>query len=83
CELQKMYFSRELRGQGWGDRLIRRALDRAQSLGYQKIYLETMPYMKAAQNLYNRHGFQYLDAPRGHTGHVACTVWMEKEIDQA
>jgi len=82
CELQKMYFSRELRGLGWGDRLIRRAQDKARSLGYRKIYLETMPYMTAAQNLYRRHGFQYLDRPRGHTGHVACTVWMEKEIDQ-
>ena len=51
CELQKMYFKKELRGLGWGDRLIRIALDRALDLGYDYCYLETMPYMQAAQNL--------------------------------
>lgn len=81
CELQKMYFSRQLRGLGWGDRLIRKAMARAHALGYDSMYLETMPHMKAAQNLYRRHGFQYLDRHRGRTGHTACTVWMEKEID--
>lgn len=81
CELQKMYFSKDLRGLGWGDRLIRRALDRAQALGYELMYLETMPYMKAAQKLYGRHGFRYLEHPRGNTGHTACTVWMEKKFN--
>ena len=78
CELQKMYFKSELRGLGWGDRLIRTALDRALDLGYDYCYLETMPYMQAAQNLYRRHGFIYLQSPMGRTGHTACTVWMEK-----
>ena len=82
CELQKMYFSKDLRGLGWGERLLRMALDRAQSLGFESMYLETMPYMKAAQNLYRRHGFRYLEHPRGHTGHTACNVWMEKELNQ-
>lgn len=82
CELQKMYFKRELRGLGWGDRLIRTSLERARDLGFEYCYLETMPYMQAAQNLYRRHGFQYLQHPLGDTGHSACTVWMEKEIGQ-
>jgi putative acetyltransferase len=82
CELQKMYFSRDLRGLGWGERLIRKALARAHSLGFSRMYLETMPYMEAAQNLYRRHGFRYLDQPLGHTGHTSCSVWMQKEIDQ-
>lgn len=81
CELQKMYFKKELRGLGWGDRLIRIALDRALDLGYDYCYLETMPYMQAAQNLYLRYGFQYLQTPMGETGHTACTVWMEKKLE--
>ena len=81
CELQKMYFSKDLRGLGWGDRLIRLAMARARLLGFEWMYLETMPYMKAAQNLYRRHGFRYLEHPRGTTGHTACTVWMEKEFN--
>jgi putative acetyltransferase len=82
CELQKMYFSKDLRGLGWGDRLLRMALDRARYLGFESVYLETMPYMKAAQTLYLRHGFRYLEHALGNTGHSACTVWMIKEYTQ-
>jgi putative acetyltransferase len=80
CELQKMYFKSVLRGKGWGDRLITRALEEAARLGFKKCYLETMPYMEAAQKLYQRHGFRYRDRPLGQTGHTSCTVWMEKEL---
>ena len=80
CELQKMYFRTEIRGQGWGERLLRMALEKAEYFGYARCYLETMPYMKAAQNLYRGYGFRYLDGPKGRTGHTACSVWMEKEL---
>lgn len=80
CELQKMYFKSELRGKGLGDRLLKMALQRAADLGFDRCYLETMPYMEAAQHLYRRHGFLYLEGPRGQTGHTSCTVWMEKNL---
>ena len=51
CELQKMYFLSEARGLGLGSEMMENCLAFAQSVGFEKCYLETMPYMHAAQKL--------------------------------
>lgn len=80
CELQKMYFLEEARGRGLGNEMITRCLKSAREFGFEGCYLETMPYMKAAQGLYKKMGFEYIDAPMGDTGHYSCTVWMLKKL---
>lgn len=80
CELQKMYFLSEARGLGLGAKLMEVCLEKARQFKFKKCYLETMPYMTNAQNLYKKSGFQYLDKPLGNTGHNACPVWMLKEL---
>ena len=80
CELQKMYFLSEARGLGLGSEMMEKCLTFAQSVGFEKCYLETMPYMHAAQKLYLKFGFYYIDAPMGCTGHTSCPVWMLKEL---
>ena len=80
CELQKMYFLPEARGKGLGLRMMQTCLEFAKSAGFKMVYIETMPYMKDAQKLYNKVGFKYIDGPMGDTGHYSCTVWMIKEI---
>jgi putative acetyltransferase len=76
CELQKMYMLAKTRGQGIGQALIQTCITSAQELGYSQCYLETMPNMLAAQNLYKKMGFEYVCKPMGDTGHTACPVWM-------
>lgn len=80
CELQKMYFLPETRGMGLGAKMMQICLDKAKNLGFNQCYLETMPYMEAAQKLYVKSGFRYLDEPMGCTGHSSCPVWMVREI---
>ncbi|MBO0322501.1 GNAT family N-acetyltransferase [Muricauda sp. CAU 1633] len=80
CELQKMYFLEEARGKGIGSQMITACLEKAKEYGFEACYLETMPYMKAAQKLYQRNGFDYIDAPMGNTGHYSCPVWMLKKL---
>ncbi|RTY88570.1 GNAT family N-acetyltransferase [Flavobacterium sp. GT3R68] len=80
CELQKMYFLPEARGLGLGNKMMDRCLTRAKEFGYEKCYLETMPYMEDAQKLYKKSGFDYLCGPMGNTGHTSCPVWMIKEL---
>lgn len=80
CELQKMYFLPEARGKGWGGEMMRVCLAKAKEYGYEKCYLETMPYMSDAQKLYKKWGFEYIDARMGNTGHYSCPVWMLKRI---
>ncbi len=81
CELQKMYFLQAARGKGVGFELIQKCLDKAKEFGYKKCYLETLPEMLVAQNLYIKVGFEYLCAPIGGTGHTSCPVWMIKDIN--
>ena len=76
CELQKMYFLDEARGRGLGTQMIDICLKKAKEFGYEKCYLETMSYMEAAQKLYKKYGFHYIDGAMGDTGHHACGVNM-------
>ena len=76
CELQKMYFLETARGKGLGTKMMKVCLNRAREYGFEKCYLETMPYMKDAQKLYLKTGFRYIDAPMGNTGHFSCPIWM-------
>ena len=75
-----MYFLEEARGKGIGTRMIKVCLEKAKAFGFEKCYLETMPYMKAAQKLYQKNGFEYIDARMGDTGHYSCPVWMIKKL---
>ena len=58
CELRKMYLAPEMRGGGWGRRLLEHALARACELGFRRVVLETASVLRAAVALYERFGFQ-------------------------
>ena len=80
CELQKMYLAKEARGKGIAQELMQKCLEFAKEVGYDKCYIETLPFMKDAQKLYVKSGFTYIDAPMGSTGHNACDVFMIKDL---
>ncbi len=80
CELQKMYFLPSIRGKGLGDEMIERCLSFAIDKEFKYCYIETLPYMKAAQKLYLKKGFIYIDGPIGNTGHTSCNVWLIKKL---
>lgn len=80
CELQKMYFLPELRGKGIGSKMMETCLNKAKEFGFEKCYLETLPYMQDARKLYRKTGFKDLDARMGDTGHYSCNLWMLKDL---
>jgi putative acetyltransferase len=80
CELRKMYFLPALRGTGMGTTLLKLILDTARKAGYRRCYLETLERMEQARRLYQKHGFEQIDAPLGNTGHSGCNSWMVKEL---
>ena len=80
CELQKMYFFPETRGLGIGSQMMELCLQAAKNFGFEKCYLETMPFMLDAQKLYKKIGFEYICSPIGSTGHVSCSIWMLKDL---
>ncbi|MFZ9388077.1 MAG: GNAT family N-acetyltransferase [Chitinophagaceae bacterium] len=80
CELVKMYLLPRGRGLGLGRTLIEKCIEAARELGYKNIYLETMPELKQALNIYARFGFEYLPGPMGNSGHTGCSLWMHRRI---
>jgi putative acetyltransferase len=80
CELVKMYVQRNSRGTGLGKKLIEQSLAFAKQAGYKHVYLETMPELKKALNVYAKFGFEYLKGPMGNSGHHGCTLWMLKHV---
>ena len=80
CELQKMYFLESARGLGLGAQMIDLCLVKAKDFKFEGCYLETMTTMKAAQKLYLKNGFEYINGPLGNTGHYSCPIHMLKNI---
>jgi putative acetyltransferase len=79
-ELVKLYVSSDARGKGIGQALMERSAQAARELGYQQLYLETLPELAKAVSLYERSGYINLDKPLGESGHFACTIWMIKDL---
>lgn len=80
CELVKLYLQLGVRGKGWGRKLIEQCFATARSLGFTSIYLETMPELGTAVELYRKCGFEMLDGPLGASGHFGCDIWMVRHL---
>lgn len=75
--IKRMWVSRDARGLGLGRRLLAELEDRARSLGYRKICLETEKSLKEAQQLYRSSG--YVEVPRFNDEPYA-DHWFEKPL---
>ncbi len=80
CEMQKLFLSADALGTGLGRRLIALSLQEARRLGYDYCYLETLSELQSAVRLYEKFGFEYLEAPQGNTGHGGCDLFMQLKL---
>lgn len=80
CEMQKLFFSSDVKGMGMGRRMIAFILSQAKAMGYQYCYLETLDELKDAVYLYKKFGFNFLNERLGNTGHHSCNVYMLKKL---
>lgn len=65
AHLRWFIMSDALRGQGFGNQLLARALDFCRSRGYARIYLWTFERLNAARHLYEKYDFQLVEQHRG------------------
>jgi putative acetyltransferase len=80
CELVKLYLHQSARGKGLGVALMDKCFEKAKELGYQKIYLESMPELNQAVSLYEKLGFERQCNALGNSGHFGCDIWMVKAL---
>ena len=76
AELVKYYLAGSARGKGIGRQLMERCIDSARGMGYEKLYLESMPHFSKAVRIYEKLGFRHLSGPLGNSGHTTCNIWM-------
>ena len=80
CEMVKLYLSPQARNRSLGKAIILKCFEKAIDLGYQNIYLETMPELDQAVSLYERLGFEHQKGCSGNSGHFGCSIWMIKRL---
>ena len=76
AELKRMFVKKEYRGQRIGVELLKRSLNMAKNLGYEKIRLDTLENMAKAQELYKSFGFYMIPPYRFNP--IKGTIYMEK-----
>lgn len=71
CEMKRLYVRPEYRGHGIATVLVEKILEDAVEIGYSWIYLDTLPELQSAVELYEKLGFErtecYNDSPSSNT----------------
>lgn len=62
CEMKRLYCTPEARGLGVGKALVEQVLREAERLDYEEMRLDTLPDMVGARSIYQRIGFQEIEA---------------------
>jgi GNAT superfamily N-acetyltransferase len=61
CEMKRLFVRPAYRGFGLGHRLCAAVIAEARSIGYTRMVLDTLPFMKDAQAMYERFGFHDIE----------------------
>ena len=62
CEFKRLFVRLQFRGLHVGNILMEHAINEAKSIGYHRIYLDTLSTLKPACHMYERFGFEQIDA---------------------
>ena len=78
CEMKRLYVKPQHRGKNIGRLMAAKIINDASKCGYERMRLDTVPSMKAAQKLYESMGFKQIPAYRHNP--VSGTMYLELKI---
>lgn len=78
-EIQKLYVSDEMKGQGLGQRLLEQIEAYAKEKGIERLYLETHSNLKEAVCLYEKNGYHRINRPEN-VVHSTMDLFYIKEL---
>jgi len=58
CEMKRLYVRSKYRNKNIGCNLCNEVILKAKQIGYKRMRLDTLPFMKEAMNLYSKLGFK-------------------------
>jgi len=79
CEMKRLYVRDSARGGGIGRSLVMAAIERARSMRYRRMLLDTLAAMTAARSLYAMFGFKSCE-PYYHNP-IPGTTFMALDLD--
>lgn len=78
CEMKRLYVRPAFRGRGIASRLVRQILDDARTIGYRRMRLDTLPFLRDAIAFYRRLGFY--DIPCYNDSPMAETIFLQLDL---
>lgn len=78
CEMKRLYVRQIYRGQSIGRRLIEKIIDDARKIGYQYMFLDTLPFLQTAISMYREYGFY--EIPRYNDSPMTSCIYMKLDL---
>lgn len=78
CELKRLYIKPQFRKKGIGDFLVKKIIADAKEIGYSKMRLDTLPFLKGAERLYRKNGFY--DIPCYNNSPMDNSIYMQLDL---
>ena len=79
CEMKRLYVKPEYRGKQIGKSLVEIIINDAKEIGYKSMFLDTIPALKTAIDLYENMGFYQI--PPYNNSPVEKTVFMKLDLN--
>lgn len=77
-EMKRLFVRPAYRGRGIGAALMERILSDARAIGYERVVLDTLPFLKSAIALYRARGFE--DIPPYNVSPIANPIYLGLEL---